>query len=174
MSGTTQIRPKCKLDSVIEPESVINEINRLLPTTDNIEGKVVDNYIYLKIPQKDQHYWSPEMRVSIKESETGSTITSLVGPNGKVWATFMVFYGLAVMLLIFGGSLGISQWLLNIDSFWIWSIPISIVLYVAIIAAAKYGQRLGKEQHLVLRYFLDEAIAQAENNASNSTETTIS
>jgi len=90
----------------------------------------------------------------------------MVGPNGKVWATFMVYYGLSVMVLLFGGSFGISQWFLGIESFWIWSIPLSVLMYVTIILAARYGQRLGKEQHLTLRYFLNEAIAHAENRSS--------
>ncbi len=168
MSSSTQVRPKFKFHSDINTEGIIKEIGSLLESTTNVDGKIRDNYIYLKIPEKDQHYWSPEMRISLKDSEgdKGSLVSAMVGPTGKVWATFMVFYGLAIMVLIFGGSFGISQWLLNIDSFWIYSIPVSIVLYVGIIIAAKYGQRLGKEQHLTLRYFLDEAIAQAENKAS--------
>lgn len=163
MSNTAQIRPSCKITSELIPEKVIEEIKLLLESSKNIEGKIVDNYIYLKIPEKDQHYWSPEMRISIKKINAGSIISAMVGPNGKVWATFLVFYGLAVMLLIFGGSLGISQWFLGIESMWLWSIPASILTYGIILLAAKYGQRLGREQHILLRYFLDEAVAHAEN-----------
>ncbi len=165
MSNSTQIRPKCKIKIGIQPETFVEEIRTSLTKTSSIVGKIIDNYIYLKIPEKDQHYWSPEMRISIKKGDVGSTVTAIVGPNGKVWATFLIFYGLAIMLLIFGGSLGISQWMLDIDSFWIWSIPVSVVLYVFIIIAAKYGQRLGHDQHLRLRYFLDEVVAKVENTS---------
>ncbi len=74
----------------------------------------------------------------------------------------MVFYGLAIMLLIFGGSLGISQWMLDIESIWIWSVPVSIILYAIIFIAAKYGQWLGAHQAIQLRNFLDMAIENAE------------
>ena len=67
------------------------------------------------------------------------------------------------MLFIFGGSLGISQLMLNIESNWIWSIPVSFVMYIAIIISAKFGQRLGNDQLIRLRYFLDEAVINAEN-----------
>ncbi len=166
MSGSTRVRPKFKLQSDISTEGILKEVSSLLHISTNVEGKIVDNYIYLKIPEKDQHYWSPEMRVSIKDSNNGSLVSAMVGPNGKVWATFMVYYGLSVMVLLFGGSFGISQWFLGIESFWIWSIPLSVLMYVTIILAARYGQRLGKEQHLTLRYFLNEAIAHAENRSS--------
>ena len=115
------------------------------------------------MPEKDQHYWSPELRLTITENETGSLIKGQAGPNGKVWATFLVFYGLAVMLFIFGGSLGISQLMLDIESNWIWSIPVSFVMYIAILISAKFGQRLGNDQLIRLRYFLDEAVINAEN-----------
>ncbi len=164
MAGATQIRPKCKLETDISADSIKSEVTHMLEKSDSIVGKIRDNYIYLSIPESDQHYWSPEMRINIKENEDGSTIVNgVVGPNGKVWGTFLVFYGLAVMLFIFGGSLGISEIMLDKDSLWIWSIPSSAILYGIIVVAAKYGQRLGHDQHLRLRYFLDEAINNAEN-----------
>lgn len=163
MTNTAQLRPKYKIDTEITPEKLVSKFKNLLINNDLVEGKIVDNYIYLKIPEKDQHYWSPEMRISIKESAMGSLVTGIVGPNGKVWATFLVFYGLAIMLLIFGGSLGISQLMLGLESYWIWSIPVSVILYLIIIMAAKYGQRLGNDQHLRLRYFFDEAVVDAES-----------
>ncbi len=163
MNNATQIRPKCKINSDIEPEVIIQEINSLLEETEIVKGKVIDNQIYLSLPEEELHYWSPELRVTITKKKNGSLIKGIAGPNGKVWATFIIFYGLAVMLFIFGGSLGISEWMLNIDSFWIWSIPISILLYALIVIAAKYGQRLGNEQLIRLRYFLDEALVRAEN-----------
>jgi len=163
MSNSAQIRPKYKLKTDIAPDELVKEFNKGLKQSDLVLGKVVDYYIYLRIPEKDQHYWSPEMRITIKETKTGTSVTGLVGPNGKVWATFLVFYGLAIMLFLFGGSLGISQLMLNMDSYWIWSIPASVVLYGIVIVAAKYGQRLGHEQHLRLRYFFDEMVNKAES-----------
>lgn len=168
MTSATQLRPKFNFTLGISPKTLLKEIGHLLDINESVEGKIVDNYIYLKIPEKDQNYWSPEMRVAINESEKGSNVKGVVGPNGKVWGTFLVFYGLAVMLFIFGGSLGISQIMLGQESSWIWSIPASIFLYMLIVVAAKYGQRLGHQQHLRLRYFLDEALAIAENDAQSS------
>ena len=170
MGNTTYIRPKCKLSSEIAPANIIEELKILLSKTSNVKGKIIDNQIYLMIPKEEQHYWSPEFRVTINEDENGSLIKGIAGPNGKVWATFIVFYGLAIMLLIFGGSLGISEWMLDIDSVWIWSIPVSLFLYILIVIAAKYGQKLGNNQLIRLRYFLDEAIARAENKKPYKTK----
>ncbi len=168
MDSTARIRPKCKLNTEIPPCLVIKEINQMLSKTDQVEGKIIDNQIYLMMPKSEQHYWSPELRLTIIENKDGATIKGIAGPNGKVWATFVVFYGLAIMLFIFGGALGISQWMLDISSDWIWSIPASFVLYTFIFIAAKHGQRLGRDQLLKLRYFLDQAIINAENKQSST------
>lgn len=164
MSRTPQIRPKYNLSVPVPAATILSEIKQLLSENTDIKGRIIENHVYLRLPEKDQHYWSPELRVTIIDEDNYTSVRGIAGPNGKVWATFMVFYGLAIMLLIFGGSLGISQWYLGIDTFWIWSIPVSVFIYGLIILAAKYGQRLGYSQLLLLRDFLDEAIKKAESN----------
>ena len=163
MGRSTQIRPKFRVYTDLSPDIVVDEFQLLLNTSKKVEGRIIDNNLYLKLPEDELHYWSPELQVKIKKEEKATSIRGIVGPNSKVWATFMVFYGLAIMLLIFGGSFGISQWMLDIDSIWIWSVPASVLLYAIIFLAAKYGQRLGADQSIQLRNFLDEAIENAEN-----------
>ncbi len=166
MSNSTRIRPKYQLYSELTPNIVIDEIKSLLTTKENVVGRILGSNVYLRLPDEEQHYWSPVFQVKIGNAENGASIKGIIGPNPKVWATFMVFYGLAIMLLIFGGSLGISQWMLGMESIWIWSVPVSIILFVLIFVAAKYGQRLGADQLIRLRYFLDEAIDNAEKRQS--------
>ena len=164
MAKATQVRPRCDLETTIPPKKIIEEVEILLEKNKNVVGKIRDEYIYLFIPEKDQHYWSPEMRVSIRKNEDGTTkVTGVVGPNGKVWGTFVGFYIVAITVFLIGGAMGISEIMLNMPSYWIWSIPGSIALYGLIVIAAKYGQRLGHDQHLRLRYFLDQALNNAEN-----------
>jgi hypothetical protein len=42
----------------------------------------------------------------------------------------MILYGLAIALFLFGGLLGISEKMLGIESYWILSVPGSIILFV--------------------------------------------
>ncbi len=162
MPRTPQIRPKCNLKVDVSARSMLRQIQDQLKERQDIKGRIVNNHVYLHHPEKQQHYWSPELHVTILEEEGRTTVKGIAGPNGKVWATFMVFYGLAIMLFIFGGSLGLAEWYLGMHSVWIWSIPVSVVLYVMILLAAQYGQRLGSEQLIQLREYLDDAIMAAE------------
>lgn len=163
MSRTPQIRPKCRISSDLPPDRLLKEIKLKLSKSKDVTGRILNNNVYLRLPEEELHYWSPEFQVIINKKDNGSLVKGIAGPNPKVWATFMVFYGLAAMLLIFGGSFGISQWMLDIDSIWIWSLPVSILLYIIIYGAANYGQGLGADQLISLRSFLDEAIESAES-----------
>ncbi|MFK5854681.1 MAG: hypothetical protein QM503_01035 [Bacteroidota bacterium] len=163
MSKSIQIRPKYSIPTELPPNLIADEVSLMLNESNDINGRIINNNIYLSLTEDNLHYWSPVLNVKINKADNGSLIKGFAGPNPKVWATFMVFYGLAIMLLIFGGSLGISQMMLGIDSYWIWSVPVSIVLFAFIFIAAKYGQYLGAEQLLELSNFLDGAILSAEN-----------
>ena len=162
MSTSMQIRPKYVATTNLSPDEIANEIDLLLQSSSIMAGRVINNNVYLKIPEKDMKYWSPELNVSIRKTDKGSVIKGSAGPNSKIWATVMVLYGLAVMLFIFGGILGISGKMLGIDSIWVLSIPASIVLFVLIFVASKIGERLGNGQLLQLRDFLDIAIKSAK------------
>lgn len=162
MSNSIHIRPKYLLLSHLSPDKIAEKISSLLRESKSITGRVINNNVYLQLPKKDLKYWSPELSVKISKTDKGSVIKGIAGPNPKIWATFMVLYGMSIMLLIFGGILGVSGKMLGIDSVWILSVPGSILLFILIFIASKYGERLGKNQLLLLREFLDDAIKSAE------------
>lgn len=168
VNNAARIRPKYHLKLKTPPFLLLEEIRRQLYENSEVTGKVVENHVYLCMPESEQHYWSPELRINIDSEGGETTIRVIAGPNGKVWATFMVFYLLAVMLFIFGGSLGVSAWFLGLSSDWLWSIPASVVLYLLILFSAKYGQKLGRTQLMQLRMFLDHCIAQSDKRQGES------
>jgi len=162
MSTSIQIRPKYVATTSLSPDEIAKEIEQSLRKSKIITGRVLNSNVYLKIPENDLKYWSPELNVRISKTDKGTVVKGVAGPNSKIWATFMVLYGLAVMLFIFGGILGISGKMLGIDSAWVLSIPGSIVLFALVFIASKFGERLGNGQLMQLRDFLDEAIETAE------------
>jgi hypothetical protein len=127
-----------------------------------VTGRSINNQVYLKLPKEESKYWSPELNVKVANSDKGSIIKGFAGPNSNVWATFMILYGLAIALFLFGGLLGISEKMLGIESYWILSVPGSIILFVLVFIASKVGERLGANQLMILRDFLDGAISSAE------------
>jgi len=166
MSGSIQIRPKYKTVTNVSPSKIAEEITSFINQSKEINGRVINYNAYLKFSPEEAKYWSPEINVRIRPNGSGSVIKGVAGPNSKIWATFMVFYGLSVMLFIFGGLLGISGKMLGIDSFWVLSVPGSVVLFALVFLASKFGEKLGAEQLEKLRSFLDAAVESAESKHS--------
>jgi hypothetical protein len=162
MRISLQIRPKYSSTSSLSPDEIAKEIEVSLEKSESVTGRVINANVYLKIPERDMKYWSPELNVRIKENDKGSIIKGVAGPNSKIWATVMVLYGLSVMLFIFGGALGISEKMLGIDSVWIWSVPGSVVLFALVFIVSKFGERLSNGQLILLADFLDNAIESAK------------
>lgn len=154
-----KLRPRFKL----ETNASVNEIldlflKRLQKPDENVIGSTLMHHVYLKIKQEKQHYWSPELHITVEELSGGSLIRGVAGPKPRIWTMFMFFYSAVIVLFLFGSALGISQWSLGIKAPWLWSIPASVVAWGVIVAAAKYGQYKGKSQLRLLYKYMKEAL----------------
>ena len=154
-----RIRPRSRFKIELTVDEVMKLIeSKLRDDDDQVTGSILLNHAYLKIPDKDQHYWSPEFHITVEEAETGSLVRGIVGPKPKVWTMFMFFYSAVIVLLLFGSAMGVSQWMLGMDAPWLWSIPAALILWIGIYLAAFYGQYLGYDQTVLLQNFLRESL----------------
>ncbi len=124
------------------------------------EGKVLREFVVLRIPEQQQHFWSPELTLQLHEAEGGGTlIRGLFGPRPAVWTMFAGFYSFAFFLSLMALLFGLSQWSLGMEPMGLWVLPIPVVLLISAFATALVGQRLGHDQMGELRDFLDAALA---------------
>ena len=87
-----KLRPRSKFTSQMSVDQVINSIlNKLKQPSDVIYGSILDHHAYLKIKENQQHYWSPELHISVEETKEGSLIRGVAGPKPKIWTMFMFF-----------------------------------------------------------------------------------
>jgi hypothetical protein len=143
----------------LSADEVIKKIeNKLRSSNTDVAGSILQHHAYLKIPEKDQHYWSPEFHITVEETETGSLVRGVIGPKPKVWTMFMFFYSGVIVLLAFGSAMGVSQWMLNMKAPWLWSIPAALLLWLGVYLAALYGQHLGHEQTIKLQDYLKDCL----------------
>lgn len=112
--------------------------------------------IFLRIPEVDQHYWSPEMTVRFDKSEFSDEVFAccLLGPKQSVWAMFALIYGFVLLATAFGGSFGLVQYQTTGSSPFLWVIPIGLIVFFSFFLSAKMGQRKGRDQMLHLVSFL--------------------
>ncbi|MCF6341673.1 MAG: hypothetical protein L3J31_02560 [Bacteroidales bacterium] len=150
--------------TTLTTEEIMDSIvGKLRENKEKVSGNTLLNHAYLKIPEDEQDYWSPELHVSVEQVKGGSLVNGVVGPKPKIWTMFMFFYMGIIIIFIFGGALGVSQWMLGMEAPWLWSVPVAALLWLMVFLAAKFGQKQANRQMARLRNFLDLALEEAES-----------
>lgn len=121
-------------------------------------GRVIPGHIVLKIPTELQHYWSPQLDLSIEPHEEGTLIRGLYGPNPSVWVMFAFGYGAIAILAMFIAIIGFSQVSLGGNAPILWALPVLGGIAIGLYVASQIGQKLGAEQTFTLHHFFEEAI----------------
>ncbi len=157
--ANTRLRPRCRIVTKISPGQVLERIsNKLGESNTRIEGQVVQEHAFIRIPEQRQHYWSPELHVWAREQEGETIVYGVMGPKPKIWTMFMFFYTGVITSAFFGISYGIIQLMLGMEAPFLWSIPIGLLGVALVFGAARYGQYKGREQMEELQGFLEAAV----------------
>lgn len=98
------LRPRFSIDLKENHENILNRFNDLFENgATSFRGTIVDHHIFISVPKKDEHFWSPQLDLEILENkENTSQIKGLFGPKSEVWTLFMfVHFLLGVSFLAF-------------------------------------------------------------------------
>ena len=125
--------------------------------------QIYPHRIKLQIPNDQQHYWSPELEVSIEESDGGTVLRGRYGPHQNVWTLFTLLYLATVILIIFIAIIGFSRMSLGLPSQILWVLPILIGFGLFLYIVSQLGQKLGAEETFTLHHFLEELLEQKIN-----------
>ena len=101
-TGPMRVRPRYRRVTPIPPCQVIDKVLEGLIEKKGVVGNTLENHAYLKIPQEEQHYWSPEFDVTVEKYKEGSLVRGVVGPKPKVWTMFMFLYSGVLVFLFLG------------------------------------------------------------------------
>lgn len=155
-----RIRPRFKKECALPVRELEQKFVEIIKNNDdNLVGTVSKNFITIKVPQEDNHYWSPRLTIMLDESEDGkTTMRGLYGPNPNVWSFFAYSYGAIGLSIFFITLFGLSMYSIG-EGGWLlwWNIPlvaVGITLYII----AQFGQKIGAEQMFRLHHFFENAI----------------
>lgn len=77
-----RVRPRVRFYSTLSSDEIITEIRRQLRSgVCNCNGQVTKNFATIYPPEEDQHYWSPQLTITIEEDEQGTLVRGLYGPR---------------------------------------------------------------------------------------------
>lgn len=157
-----QIRPRFELKISSTPEIALQHLAGRIPTDPTVEGVHSGDYIFLRLPLEEQHYWSPELsvRIEVEEFTDHTTVFCLVGPKQTVWALWAFIYSSILLLTLFSIVFGFAQYNVEGSSNWLWVVPFGVLGLASAFIASKFGQRKGRDQMLHLISFVYHALAQ--------------
>lgn len=156
-----RVRPRFEVLAPMPPAEAVQRLrNSLKQEGAAVKGKVITGFATLYLPRDEQHYWSPQLTISIEdvEDKNGCLVRGLYGPRASVWTMFVFFYaaiGFFTMVVLLWGltnhTLGKSVWIL-------WWIPVLVLVFLTLYLVAYFGQRLGHDQMLTLHQFVEKSL----------------
>lgn len=157
-----EIRPRFSEEISLEKETAIQQFKTQLEVDETVVASIWEHHIVLKIPQKEQHFWSPQLTISFEDIEQGTQIRGLCGPKPSVWMMFIFFY----FILGFTGTMvmimGFSQMNLGLPAGILWLLPAIGFLILMVFLTARMGQKLAKEEmHRLFKFYQKTLHSQA-------------
>lgn len=91
---TIFLRPRFSFDIALDAASGVKRIEDYVRGAErSYKIKVVDFHIFMDVPDKYAHFWSPQLHIElIDREEGGATVKGLFGPKPNVWTLFMFLH----------------------------------------------------------------------------------
>jgi len=160
-SSPILLRPRFKIEIDESKEQILNRFKNNLQSENCLYcSKIVDEHIFLDVPAKETHFWSPQLHIEILEGgENKAIIKGLFGPKPQVWTLFMfVHFVIGVTFIVFA-VMAYSRWSLNGSI----AFPLTITIILPIVWVFLYflgqiGKQTGHKQIEELHDFMMQTI----------------
>lgn len=87
------LRPRFDLEVEQSREQILENFTQSKKEQKKFGVSVVDDHIFMKLQNGEQHFWSPQLHLEIIDStESTTTIHGFFGPNPTVWTMFIFFH----------------------------------------------------------------------------------
>lgn len=88
------LRPRFSLDLEESSETVLNRFSESFKKNEtSFRGSIVDGHIFISVPVKEEHFWSPQLHLEVIEKSKETTrLKGLFGPKPQVWTLFMFIH----------------------------------------------------------------------------------
>lgn len=118
------LRPRFSIELTKSKTLLLQQFDKALKREKcPVEGKIVDGHIVIDIPQKDNHFWSPQLHLEIEATDPKNSIAKgLFGPKPQVWTLFIFLNSTVAFTFISVLIYAYTKWMLKeniIYSIWI-------------------------------------------------------
>ncbi len=156
------IRPRFRQVLEISPQELQDRIVSFVENENcRCDVKSFPGFLCLRIPEEDQHFWSPRLHLHMEETEEGKTlIRGIYGPNANVWSLFLYGYIIIGFLGFITGVFAFSQLMIGYHPWGFWIFGTVIACAIALYLIAQTGQKLGAQQTFLLHRIYEDSIGQ--------------
>lgn len=155
--NTVLLKPRFAFNVDESQEFILNKFKKNL-SEDNCKycTKISGNHIFLDVPKKEEHFWSPQLQIEIDKDENNKTlIKGVLGPKPQVWTFFMFLHFVVALSFIIIFVWFYVNWSLEkdfqIQKYILIALPI---IWVALYFFGQSGKKLGYNQMVELDDFL--------------------
>jgi len=156
-----KIRPRIRFESIHSAKTISNIISKKLKEDNSlIQGQVLSGFATIYPNHKDQHFWSPQLTITVEDLETGSLVRGLYGPKPTVWTMFIFFYATIGFSTMIVTLIGLSFLSLGKGVAILWLVPLLMLIFASLYLTAYLGQKFGQKQMTILHHFIEECLGE--------------
>lgn len=155
---TSGVRPRFKIETNNSAEAIATSVQKALDQENTTcIGASNPKFISLRIPTAKQHYWSPQLSVTMSLENDKTVARGVYGPRPTVWTMFVFFYAVIGLALLVVTVIGLSTMTLDKGTMIFWWIPGLLILFLSLYLVAYFGQKIGHKQMITLQKFFEES-----------------
>ncbi len=156
-----RVRPRIRFETDMKSDEITSTIKERLDSGICVcEGQVTKNFATIYPPDAEQHYWSPQLTITLEEDDGKTLVRGLYGPKPAVWTMFVFFYSfigfltmIALMVWLSYRTIGESTWVF-------WLIPVLVTIFLSLYLVAYFGQKLGQKQMTRIHRFFEDCVGE--------------
>ncbi|HEY9170565.1 MAG TPA: GTP-binding protein [Lutibacter sp.] len=155
------LRPRFKLNIDESQEKLLSKFQSNVKNTNcNYCVKVTDGHIVIDFPEKENHFWSPQLNIEIeKVEENKSIVKGLFGPKPQVWTFFMFIHFVMAIAFIGFSIMAYVKWTLKSDYKMALIITFTLpMLWIVMYFLGSLGKKRGHQQMDELHGFMMETL----------------
>lgn len=154
------LKPRFRLKFEESVEQILVAFKENLEKDDcEYTSKIVDHHIVIDVPQKEEHFWSPQLHVEILKETEFTVVKGVLGPKPKIWTFFIFLHFMVAVVFFVFFVIFYSRWSLDQDyTFAMMMCLLMPVVWVALYFFGQLGKKFGYEQMVGLHNTLIAAL----------------
>ena len=155
------LRPRFQIDFDTSSDDLLDSFkSNLLEGDCKYCSRIVDNHIVIDIPEKESHFWSPQLHVEIEEiDKEKAVVKGLFGPKPQVWTLFMFIHFLVGTAFLVFAVIAYSRWSLKESLIFPMAMLVGLVIvWVLLYLLGRLGKSTGEKQMTELKSFMNTTL----------------